>query len=356
SSCGNITISGGQIGGYIGNNFYDGIISNQAAAIGCWNGGTCGTITIDTNVPFIMAQNKSAGNHNLIGAYNISSFHSDIFFGTLKVYDKGSRRWYNNSTGDYSDNLPLPVNFGDLSLERSGSFWTLRSAPRIGKFTVNASGGQVYFAKGNLKCNYFWSFHAHQYDRITSGGYPMDLFTWGNISYTPSSDGTDYDHRTAPLSYNGDWGSNIGKGWRTLTQEEWAYVFNTRTTTSGVRYAKAVVNGVNGVILLPDDWSTTYYPLSNTDKPKDAFTNVITADVWTSSLEAHGAVFLPAAGNRIEANIDTSGEQGNYWSSSPVGASTTNAYYLNFSAYNMTLADDGVRSIGRSVRLVYDVE
>ena len=54
-----------------------------------------------------------------------------------------------------------------------------------------------------------------------------------------------------------DWGNTIGSGWRTLTSAEWTYLFDSRTTTSGVRYAKATVNGVSGVILLPDDWSTS---------------------------------------------------------------------------------------------------
>ena len=69
-------------------------------------------------------------------------------------------------------------------------------------------------------------------------------------------------------SANYDWGynaiSNAGNqensGWRTLTNGEWSYLLMTRSTASGIRYAKAQVNGINGVILLPDNWnnSTTH--------------------------------------------------------------------------------------------------
>ena len=36
---------------------------------------------------------------------------------------------------------------------------------------------------------------------------------------------------------------------------EWKYVFTSRGTTSGIRYAKAIVNDCNVIILLPNDWA-----------------------------------------------------------------------------------------------------
>ena len=228
-----------------------------------------------------------------------------------------------------------------------------------GKFTVNGSGKQVFFSQGNLVYNGggTWSFHENQYDWFsgssTATGYPMDLFTWGNIS-SPAFNGDSYDTGTAALSGSRDWGSNMADGWRTLTKAEWEYLFNTRT--SGVRFARGTVNGVTGMILLPDSWSTSYYTLNKTNKNKSEFTsNVISSTVWADNLEAHGAVFLPAAGSRTGYGLDITAQQGSYWSSSSDGSST-DAFCVGFDVYSVLFEPCVSRQVGRSVRLVYDVE
>lgn len=227
-----------------------------------------------------------------------------------------------------------------------------------GMFTVNGSGKQVFFSQGNLKYDgVVWSFHTHQYDWFpgssTATGYPMDLFTWGNISPITYY-GETYYTGTANLSGNWDWGSNMADGWRTLTKAEWEYLFNTRTTTSGVRFARGTVNGVTGMILLPDSWSTSYYSLTTGSKKYSS--NKISSEAWASSLEAHGAVFLPAAGSRTGYGLDITAQQGSYWSSSP-DESTLNAFSVDFNEYFVLPTFSGVsRQVGRSVRLVYDVE
>ena len=145
-------------------------------------------------------------------------------------------------------------------------------------------------------------------------------------------------------------GGNVPNAWRTLTQPEWSYIFNTRATTSGIRYAKAQVNGVNGVILLPDDWSPTTYNLNNVNTSSASFSsNTITASQWTT-FENAGAVFLPAAGDRLGTDILNIGSKGFYWSSSH----NNNSY-----ARNVLIKDEGLstndsnrRCYGFSVRLV----
>ena len=158
-----------------------------------------------------------------------------------------------------------------------------------------------------------------------------------------------------------DWGSNatvqagIGTGWRTLTLSEWSYVFNTRSTTSGIRYAKAQVNNVNGVILLPDNWSSSYHSLSNTNQSGASFSsNVISSSTWTNSLEAHGAVFLPAAGLRDETSVNLVGSYGYYWSASYYDSS--GAYRVDFSGGELDTNSASNRYRGESVRLVHDAE
>ena len=179
-----------------------------------------------------------------------------------------------------------------------------------GKFTINDSGDQVYFSKGNLQyqaSTNTWRFAVNQWDYVgetntnISESYNewIDLFGWGTSGYdhgavcyqpwSTSQNNNDY-YAYGQYAYdlydqNGqaDWGYNaISNGdnttntWRTLTggsDGEWKYIFDTRSTPSGIRYAKANVNGVNGVILLPDDWSASYYSLSSTNQSSASFSS-----------------------------------------------------------------------------------
>lgn len=235
----------------------------------------------------------------------------------------------------------------------SGTYpWVVSALPEgalRGEFTINVSGGKVYFSKGNLKySNGIWSFHEQQYDRcFTSNGDvtsyytstgTFDLFCWGTsgynhgaVAYQPWSTSTEHSDYYAygSSSYNlynqtgqADWGCNAiynggnteNSGWRTLSNGEWNYIINTRTTSSGIRYARANVNNLNGVILLPDNWSTSYYTLNSTNSSSANYsTNQITAEQW-STLEQHGAVFLPAAGLCLETStkIAFAGSNGYY--------------------------------------------
>lgn len=97
--------------------------------------------------------------------------------------------------------------------------------------------------------------------------------------------------------------------WFVLTSDEWNYLLNKRRTDSGERYAKATVNGVFGLVLLPDDWDKANFDLKNGIR--------ITKDDWTNKLEVYGAVFLPAAGYRFNNWEKSVGTDGFYWSSDP---------------------------------------
>ena len=133
------------------------------------------------------------------------------------------------------------------------------------------------------------------------------------------------------------------------------YVFNTRETTSGIRYAKAKVNNVNGVILLPDNWSTSYYTLNSTNTATaDYTTNTINSSQW-STLEQHGAVFLPAAGYRTNGtSLYNPGYIGFYWSASKDRSDT--ACNVKFIDSNLLLDGFSHHNIGNSVRLVYPAQ
>lgn len=168
---------------------------------------------------------------------------------------------------------------------------------------------------------------------------------------------------------NADWGvynaiSNGGNQaglWRTLTMDEWAYIFYTRNTVSGIRYVKACVNNTNGVILLPDDWSNNYYNLSSTNTYDVSFNSNIIANSQWGVLEQHGAVFLPAVGYRngfsVDVSVDGVNSDGYYWS-----ASYDNYYGSTCTAFSMHFCDSYLRIerwfvfMGSSVRLVHDVD
>ena len=260
-----------------------------------------------------------------------------------------------------------------------------------GKFTINEDGDQVYFSQGNLQYQAStdtWKFADNQYDYVgstnsnISSSYSgwIDLFGWGtsgwnsgNTYYHPwdsdNSDGRFYgpwgQHHLIGSYANADWGvyNTINNGcntttnhWRTLNQSEWNYVFNTRSTTSGIRYAMAIVNGVNGIILLPDDWNTNIYSLSNTNNNYANFSsNTITFSQWTI-LEDSGAVFLPATGRRYGTSTNDVGSNGYYWSASALLNSDYHACSVDFYDGNLDTDRYAPRCWGFSVRLVLMVE
>lgn len=134
--------------------------------------------------------------------------------------------------------------------------------------------------------------------------------------------------------------SVVDSVWFVLSSDEWKYLLTKRRTDSGIRYAKATVNGVFGLVLLPDDWKTTIYGI------KDG--TVISKSDWTNKLEANGAVFLPAAGYRFNNWEKSVGTDGYYWSSDP-----EDTPYLRFNnAILSTSTNIFDQEYGLSVRLV----
>lgn len=257
-----------------------------------------------------------------------------------------------------------------------------------GKFTINQNGDQVFFSQGNLQyqaSTATWRFAESQHDIIGNGNNNIsptyhgwiDLFGWGTsgynhgaVCYQPYSVSTGYNDYNAygdglnslyVQTGQADWGYNAiinggnqeNMGWRTLTSGEWYYIYQNRTTPSGMRYAKAKVNGVNGLILLPDDWNENYYPLNEVNLYYGGLnfnSNVITLQNWFFFFHPHGAVFLPAAGS---GSGDNAGEEGLYWSSTCQTYGM--AYDFEFMNY-IVFGHYSERYNRHSVRLVINVE
>lgn len=258
----------------------------------------------------------------------------------------------------------------------------------LGLFSVDYDQ-QVFFSRGNLQyigsaSIPYWKFADHQWDCFgTNTGQnsneqnvDRDLFGWGTSGYShgancyqPWSTSTNYIDYYVHGYYlssisdwpESDWGYNpISNGgitenqWRTLRQVEWEHVFETRVTPSGIRFAKAQVNNINGVILLPDDWDASIYGLNHPNNYETSFSrNIISASQW-SILENAGAVFLPITGFRNGTSISDP-SIGYYWSStlnSTIGGVYYNVYFLNITDSNIRLDAYTNRSRGLAVRLV----
>lgn len=275
-----------------------------------------------------------------------------------------------------------------------------------GAFSVSATK-QVRFSKGNLQyigtagngddnnTGAYWKFAENQweyYGTTTNQNNvgdlnkktDRDLLGWGTsgyphgaIYYQPWQD--DYPdftgqrfwaYSTEVCTYNlydqtgkADWGYNAirnggnqeNSGWRTLTVNEWDYIFNSRTE-AGYKWGRGNVHNVNGMILLPDEW-TLPVGLSFTSSNNN-WTNVYTDEEWTQ-MEDNGAVFLPAAGYRVNmSEIQGVGTVGWYQSSSVVGVSAQyENYYLGFDGTVLEpWSHHFNRKNGCSVRLVRDAE
>lgn len=249
----------------------------------------------------------------------------------------------------------------------------------VGEFSVSATT-KVHFSQGNLQyqaSTSTWQFAAHQYDAIsgansnisnTYAGW-IDLFGWGtgnnptNASTNSNNYSTFVDWGVNPIINGG----NEANAWRTLTKDEWVYLFCTRTNAATL-FGLGSVNGKDGTILLPDNWtlpagasftaSTTkglegqdgsYYN-SNGNNFSD---NTYTAEQW-DVMESAGAVFLPAAGYRNGTAVKGVGLIGYYWSA--MSFSTGNAYDLHIWSNRLNPQDVSTRDGGKSVRLVQDVE
>lgn len=235
-------------------------------------------------------------------------------------------------------------------------------------FSVSADK-QVIFSSGNLQyhsANDEWRFAGSQQDYIgdanknTSDTYNgwIDLFGW-STSATNFGVSTSNSNRSYIGSFV-DWGINkIGNDapntWRTLTKDEWDYLLTYRNNANILK-GIARVNGVNGLIFLPDNWvcpaGVTFKHGFHSSYGKEYYATyqTYTADQWVL-LENAGAVFLPAAGYRDGSNARIMQLRGEYWSATE-GDKNSSGFFIFASGEASVEYDD--RYYGLSVRLVKD--
>jgi hypothetical protein len=292
----------------------------------------------------------------------------------------------------------------DATLERSKIYNSSINATAFGPLapvvSVTASS-KVAFAPGNLRYvanNGTWQFARQQYVKVgnargntTNSGRDtqsdtIDLFAWGtsgwdngNAHYLPyeldhagygssdgygygPTDGSSYEYDLTGSYADADWGvhnaiynprtaaTDPAGTWHTPTKEEWVYLINTRTTVSGIRYAKARVNGIDGLIILPDSWCNCVYKLDSVNKSSALYaTNTISLSDWQTIIEPAGATFLPSAGLLSPSYGDSGGR---YWSSTHKGSDEAFLLYFKNGTGGVGPQNHNHRYDGFSVRLV----
>ncbi|MBO4870497.1 MAG: hypothetical protein J5565_00760 [Muribaculaceae bacterium] len=281
------------------------------------------------------------------------------------------------------------VMYTKVELEATGT-----GVSAIGRFTVS-SDRIVEFAPGNVQYHtgtQQWRFANNQYDVVgvadnISLGAPghsawIDLFAWScESSYygvNPSNKDADYTGDFV------DWGNQFEGEWFTLAKDELQYLLTGRSNASNLR-AEGSVNGIHGLILLPDNWELPegigFNPgyIGNEEYTENDYT----IEQW-GLMEAAGAVFLPHAGSRtggygnmwngnVEATfvneetgfyswVDNVQVYGYYWTSTINTSDENFVYYLITPGLDAALENytapviwSRERRRGNSVRLVRDV-
>ena len=235
------------------------------------------------------------------------------------------------------------------------SFTTLSSVIN-GLFTVNSSGKQVYFSRGNLNITAVdtWGFETNQWDTHTdvatvSSGYPRYYFTWAELCNGNN------DPKTFTIG---------NESFTLLSFDEWKYLLNVELsngnisdigtrdgTVSGYHYSKAQVHSTNGLVILPDDLSITNEELLPNHDTYNALFETISDENWTT-LETAGCVFLPFSGLNTTGGSSsiTYLDLGVSWSSTEMDNSR--AYYVRFGNGMVHIDYGWTKNSGRPARLV----
>ena len=363
-----------------------------------YTGGTYGAITI----------NCTDGTHNYI---DITSA-TDVYIAlpplatggiiTMRMYntdDQYTTKNLNMGSQPFDRNTVYNSTINNVAFEKIDGLFSVSSTKKVifspGNLQWSATNGgasaTTHEVKGGGTAAGTWRFAENQWDTIAtrnknaSSTYTgwINLFGWGTSGYNSkypymtSTTNSNYGNGSNDIaSTNYDWGvynaiynpqtssTDAPDTWRTLTSTEWEYILNTR---SGNRYAKAIVNGIRGLIILPDNWSTSTYSLSNINTANSNYDgNTITLSNWTI-LENAGCIFLPAGGYRSGTTVSSATgttPRGYYWSATRYNTSSSYSYCLRFdnggSSFsagvrpNYSSNSSTVRSRGFSVRLVKD--
>lgn len=244
-----------------------------------------------------------------------------------------------------------------------------------GEFTVDAQGHKVCFSKGNLYCHrssstsqdWTFGFYDKQYGincnffktGVGSGfttskdDLEIDLFCAG---YDPEKSINPVDqtnHATTIEAYK-DWGVALDDmKWRSLTTDEWLYLFRENNyTTLALMYKDS--NGrdqtIKGYIIFPDGADKSQWQGLTLNKTLlgGGIGATMTVNEFELNYESKGVVFFPAVGNR----------NGDSWRTANYNAMySAQSYNLGPDFHNITLPNtkNAGNTQGYSVRLVTNI-
>lgn len=252
--------------------------------------------------------------------------------------------------------------------------WTVHAGVQgalPGAFSVSATK-KVYFSQGNLQyqaSTKTWRFASAQYTRVGASGNNkisatytgwIDWFAWGTGSNPISTSSSFTDWGVNTISNGG----NQANLWRTLTKDEWEYLFSGRANAAN-RRSTATVNNVVGYIFLPDNWTLPSGLKFVADVQNKWETNKYSLEDW-QKMEQNGAVFLPKTASISKSNTGltyydagwNNDEHCQYWSSTQKSSSEAHMFSSDiatgyYSGYSVSISSQG-KNYRLGVRLVID--
>lgn len=250
-------------------------------------------------------------------------------------------------------------------------------------FSVS-SEKQVYFSRGNLWYNdsdKSFHFETHQWDADTknwtdaNNAHHLGHFYWSDNVTNAVAKNHPNSITSTIFTNNSDTEPSSSFTVEGVTgkfyilqqydrQPYWEYlVGNERTSTIGISGKKlwgmGTVNGVKGLILLPDNWNVENYSTFSYATRKCS-SNVYSGDTW-ENMEYDGAVFMPIAGVGYEGDGTISDpDEGAYWPSHYNSGKLDEFYFIdNNSSYDPKayyLDEDESLVYWCSIRLVSDTQ
>ena len=353
--------------------------------------------------------NAGSGSDNIIGPVTVGGVYNSMrvnFGGSITGANNGSITLAEGSTDRYVMLVPaegertLSFQCGGVTGSKTfdegiqaNKFYGMSNAIEVfmgeeinPSFSVS-SEKKVLFSKGNL-----WYDGSESHFEEKQWGYSLgnsyitnhiSYFMWNKEPYAYSFGEVIDDHNGVLFCANGFTVSNDNHNdWRTLTRDEWDYLLGInseilcKTEEYGRLHAKDLCafskvtfdnsTTVSGLIIMPDGYPYDQITLTDGscteyDENNEPYKIKTTSSERWHTLEAAGAVFLPAAGcinTGFDGYVPTCDEsQGYYWSSTPYGGDLGNAGFLVFTLNPEDRRTDFESwSRGHSIRLVRDVE
>ena len=274
--------------------------------------------------------------------------------------------------GGFADNVSVPAISKNTCLT-DGIGMTFETGVAV---FLSPTGHRVEVATGNLQCKnngtddnpiYQWRFAENQYDiaQTSNGNWNtsdwIDIFGWGTWT---GSNPTPFKTWTDDAQYTFDENDFVGTingktGWHTMTYDEcnWFFAYGNKYSDRSEKVGLGTVNGVHGLVVLPDNWLLPTESSFVPQRVNQWNTNVYTIDQW-AVMEAAGAIFLPAAGHRMNEDtpeMSNVGDFGYYWANTLNSAYQTQAWVGKYYTGQITVTGE-LRNRGCSVRLIRNLD